>query len=152
MARSFGIPVRDFTNEVVTLWYRAPDILLGHKRYSTSVDIWSIGCIFVEMHTGRALFPGNNEQDQLNLIFQKLGTPCPRVYPGIVNLPSYEPELYENYPRPENLKHLVPDLCDDGVDLLSRMLVYDPDKRISAEDAMKVSRARRLMILGTAFI
>lgn len=137
LARSFGIPVRDFTNEVVTLWYRAPDILLGHKRYSTSVDMWSIGCIFVEMHTGRALFPGNNEQDQLSLIFQKLGTPCPRVYPGIVNLPSYEPELYENYPRPENLKHLVPDLCDDGVDLLSRMLVFDPDKRISAEDAMK---------------
>lgn len=138
LARSFGIPVRDFTNEVVTLWYRAPDVLMGHKRYSTSVDVWSIGCIFVEMHTGRALFPGSNEQDQLGLIFSKLGTPCSRVYPGIVNLPHYEPELYEAHPRPDSLKHLVPDLGEDGVDLLSRMLVFDPDKRISAEDAMKV--------------
>ncbi len=57
LARAFGIPVNTFSNEVVTLWYRAPDVLLGSRTYSTSIDIWSIGCIMAEMYTGRPLFP-----------------------------------------------------------------------------------------------
>jgi len=61
LARAFGIPVKNYTNEVVTLWYRAPDILLGSKSYSTSIDIWSIGCIFAEMMMLKPLFPGNSE-------------------------------------------------------------------------------------------
>jgi len=61
LARAFGIPVKNYTNEVVTLWYRAPDILLGSKSYSTSIDIWSIGCIFAEMIMLKPLFPGNSE-------------------------------------------------------------------------------------------
>ena len=56
LARAFGIPVKNFTHEVVTLWYRAPDILLGSKNYTTSVDIWSVGCIFAEIVTRKALF------------------------------------------------------------------------------------------------
>lgn len=65
LARAFGIPVKNFTHEVVTLWYRAPDILMGSKTYSTSVDIWSVGCIFAEMMNGVPLFRGQNEDDQL---------------------------------------------------------------------------------------
>ena len=65
LARAFGIPVRSYTNEVVTLWYRAPDVLMGSKKYSTSVDMWSVGCIFAEMITGRPLFPGTSDADQL---------------------------------------------------------------------------------------
>ena len=61
LARAFGIPVKNFTHEVVTLWYRAPDILLGSKNYSTSVDVWSVGCIFAEMITKKAIFMGNDE-------------------------------------------------------------------------------------------
>ena len=53
LARAFGIPVRSYTHEVVTLWYRAPDVLLGSRKYSTPVDIWSVGCIFAEMANGR---------------------------------------------------------------------------------------------------
>ena len=60
LARAFGIPVRAYTHEVVTLWYRSPEILLGAKTYSTPVDIWSIGCIFVEMLNTRPLFPGDS--------------------------------------------------------------------------------------------
>ena len=63
LARAFGIPVKNFTHEVVTLWYRAPDILLGSKNYTTSVDIWSVGCIFAEIVNRQALFAGQDEKD-----------------------------------------------------------------------------------------
>ena len=65
LARAFGFPVRTYTHEVVTLWYRAPEILLGAKFYSTSVDTWSLGCIYAEMVTRKPLFPGDSEIDQL---------------------------------------------------------------------------------------
>lgn len=70
LARAFGIPIRSYTHEVVTLWYRAPEILLGAKHYSTPVDSWSIGCIFVEMMTKQPLFPGDSEIDELFRIFR----------------------------------------------------------------------------------
>lgn len=70
LARAFGIPVRSYTHEVVTLWYRAPDVLMGSRKYSTPVDIWSVGCIFGEMSSGRPLFPGTSDQDQLLRIFK----------------------------------------------------------------------------------
>ena len=63
LARAFGIPVRKYTHEVVTLWYRSPEILLGGKQYSTPVDIWSVGCIFAEMVNLHPLFPGDSEID-----------------------------------------------------------------------------------------
>ena len=69
LARAFGLPVKTYTHEVVTLWYRAPEILLGQKQYSTPVDIWSIGCIFAEMAQKRALFQGDSEIDQIFKIF-----------------------------------------------------------------------------------
>jgi cyclin-dependent kinase len=83
LARAFGIPVRNYTHEVVTLWYRAPDILMGSRHYSTTVDIWSVGCIFAEMLNGRPLFPGSNESDQLLRIFKTLGTPTQQSWPGV---------------------------------------------------------------------
>lgn len=72
LARSFGSPVRSYSHEVVTLWYRAPDVLLGSRFYGSSIDMWSVGCIFAEMLTGRAFFPGSNVKDQL-LRIQKYG-------------------------------------------------------------------------------
>lgn len=70
LARTFTIPIRPYTHEVVTLWYRAPEILLGSIEYSTSIDIWSIGCIFAEMVTKIPLFAGDSEIDQLFRIFR----------------------------------------------------------------------------------
>ncbi len=75
LARAFGIPVNTFSNEVVTLWYRAPDVLLGSRTYSTSIDIWSAGCIMAEMISGLPLFRGRDNNDQLNQILRILGTP-----------------------------------------------------------------------------
>ncbi len=70
LGRAFGIPVRVYTHEVVTLWYRAPEILLGASRYSCSIDMWSVGCIFAEMATKKPLFQGDSEIDQLFRIFR----------------------------------------------------------------------------------
>ncbi|KAK4924685.1 negative regulator of the PHO system, partial [Elasticomyces elasticus] len=81
LARAFGIPVNTFSNEVVTLWYRAPDVLLGSRTYNTSIDIWSAGCIMAEMYTGRPLFPGTTNEDQLQKIFRLMGTPSERTWP-----------------------------------------------------------------------
>ncbi|KAG5540550.1 hypothetical protein RHGRI_020683 [Rhododendron griersonianum] len=90
LARAFGIPVRTFTHEVVTLWYRAPEILLGSRHYSTPVDVWSVGCIFAEMVNQRPLFPGDSEIDELFKIFRVLGTPNEDTWPGVTSLPDFK--------------------------------------------------------------
>lgn len=135
LARAFGIPVRSYTNEVVTLWYRAPDVLLGSKKYSTSVDIWSVGCIFAEMVNGRPLFPGTSDADQLFKIFEILGTPSLESWPGMKELSEYK----ENFPQfpGSSLQEICPTLDEEGINLLGLMLQYDPDKRISAEEALR---------------
>lgn len=140
LARAFGIPVRSYTHEVVTLWYRAPDVLMGSRKYSTPVDIWSIGCIFAEMANGRPLFAGSSESDQLEKIFSKLGTPNEDIYPAITELPDFEKcvkNVSTQYKQPPSLAHLVPTLDEVGVDLLTQMLHYDPANRCSAARAME---------------
>lgn len=137
LARAFGIPVRSYTHEVVTLWYRAPDVLLGSRKYSTPVDIWSIGCIFAEMVNGSPLFTGNSDDTQLEYIFRHLGTPREEIFPGVSELPDWRPD-FEQHPAPESLdefRRLVPNLEVCGVELLQAMLVFDPSKRITAQDA-----------------
>ena len=130
-------PPSSYTHEVVTLWYRAPDVLMGSRKYSTPVDVWSIGCIFAEMLNGRPLFLGANEADQLDQIFRALGTPDVSSYPGLAELPDFAPASYKRYPAPDSLAHLVPGLAPAGVDLLSRMLRFDPAQRISAREALE---------------
>ncbi|NXK56736.1 CDK3 kinase, partial [Chauna torquata] len=134
LARAFGVPLRTYTHEVVTLWYRAPEILLGCKYYSTAVDIWSIGCIFAEMVTRKALFPGDSEIDQLFRIFRTLGTPTEATWPGVTQLPDYKGD-FPRWARKE-MKEIVPNLDQDGRDLLAQLLLYDPSKRISAKAAL----------------
>mmetsp|Transcript_1775 Transcript_1775/g.5028 ORF Transcript_1775/g.5028 Transcript_1775/m.5028 type:complete len:303 (+) Transcript_1775:72-980(+) len=137
LARAFGIPVRSYTHEVVTLWYRAPDVLMGSRKYSTPVDIWSVGCIFGEMSAGRPLFPGTSDQDQLQRIFKVLGTPIEADWPSVAELPEYKPEWSAN-PHPTlSLDVLCPKLDPSGLALLTEMLQYDPAKRCTAKNAMK---------------
>ncbi|KAM9210304.1 cyclin-dependent kinase 3 isoform 1-T1 [Dugong dugon] len=155
LARAFGVPLRTYTHEVVTLWYRAPEILLGSKFYSTAVDVWSIGCIFAEMvergtkhgHreatgsvllgrevTRRALFPGDSEIDQLFRIFRTLGTPSEATWPGVTQLPDYKGS-FPKWTR-KGLEEIVPNLEPAGKDLLMKLLQCDPSRRISAKAAL----------------
>lgn len=131
---AFGIPVRSYTHEVVTLWYRAPDVLMGSRKYSTPVDIWSVGCIFSEMVNGRPLFPGNTDADELQKIFKTCGTPSVESWPTITELPDWKPDFPHFDPQPWS--QIVPNLDAAGVDLLAKMLQYFPDKRIPGRVAM----------------
>jgi len=134
LSRAFGIPLRHYTHEVVTLWYRAPEILLGQSRYSTPVDIWSAGCIFAEMITRNPLFPGDSEIDQLFRIFRTFGTPDDSVWPGVTKLPDYQPTFPQN--PPQSISKLFPSLEASGRDLLEKMFHYEPSQRISAKSAL----------------
>ncbi len=135
LARSFGVPIKTLTHEILTLWYRAPEILLGQKEYSTPVDIWSIGLIFYEMAHRKPLFAGDCEIDQIFKIFQMFGTPNEKTWPGVTKLPEFKltfPQFkgkgINAYNR--NIDHV-------GLDLLSKMIQLDPCKRISAKQALQ---------------
>jgi len=134
LGRSFSIPIGKYTHEVVTLWYRAPEILLGSKCYSTPIDIWSIGCILAEMITGRPLFCGESEIEQLLAIFRIMGTPSNETWPQVENLRDWH-----DFPqwKPTDLYKIIPQLGKDGCDLLTAMLQLDPAKRITASDALQ---------------
>jgi serine/threonine protein kinase len=135
LARVFGIPMRAYTHEVVTLWYRAPEVLLGSPTYSTAVDMWSIGCIFAEMAMSQPLFRGEAEIDTIFKIFRILGTPDETQWPGISNLPDFSP-MFPKWSK-QCLRSIVPSLDADGFDLLQKLLIYDPNKRISAKRALQ---------------
>ncbi|KAJ6362732.1 hypothetical protein OIU78_003018 [Salix suchowensis] len=111
----------------------APEVLLGSSHYSTGVDMWSVGCIFAEMSRRQALFPGDSEFQQLLHIFRLLGTPTEEQWPGVTALRDWH--VYPKW-EPQNLVRVVPSLGPQGVDLLSKMLKYDPAERISAKAAM----------------
>lgn len=91
LARTFYIPIKEYTHEVITLWYRAPEILLGKEKYSTSVDIWSLGCIFYEIAHKKILFCGDSEIDQIFKIFKLFGTPKEETWPGVTKLKEFKP-------------------------------------------------------------
>ncbi|CAG9330152.1 unnamed protein product [Blepharisma stoltei] len=134
LARAFGLPIKTYTHEIVTLWYRAPEVLLGARQYSTPIDIWSVGCIFAEMAQKRALFMGDSEIDQLFTIFRCLGTPNEDNFPGVTGFPDFKPTFPKW--RTTGVARLVPNLDENGIDLLSKMVCYDPAKRISAKAAL----------------
>merc|ERR1712013_701429 len=134
LARAFGVPVRVYTHEVVTLWYRAPEILLGCAKYSTPIDIWSLGAIVAEMIGGKPLFQGDSEIDQLFKIFRILGTPNEQSWPGVTQLPDYKP----TFPQWKELllEDIIKNVSPAALDLLTQCLRFDPSKRISAKAAL----------------
>ncbi|XP_068753616.1 cyclin-dependent kinase 11B-like [Montipora capricornis] len=140
LAREYGSPLKNYTPIVVTLWYRAPELLLGTKEYSTPVDLWSVGCVFAELLTMKALFPGKSEIDQINRIFKDLGTPSDKIWPGppsYSELPAVKKMTFTEYPYNNLRNKFGAHLTDKGFDLLNRFLTYDPGRRITAEDALK---------------
>lgn len=150
LARLFQSPLKplsDVDAVVVTIWYRAPELLLGAKHYTKSIDLWAIGCIFAELVTSKPLFQGQEKErkgddrnpfqaDQIDKIFRILGKPSKSNWNTIDFLPNWHlASSWQNYPN--TLKDRVRGLTNSGYDLLSKLLEYDPTKRISAENALK---------------
>lgn len=120
LARAFGIPIRPYTKEVVTLWYRAPELLLGSTEYSTPVDMWSCGCIFAEIVTKRALFDGDSEPDQIRKIFRLMGTPNEDIWPGVSSLSGFNSVQWTQHSK-QDLRTIIKymsNLDESGYDLL----------------------------------
>ncbi|GMT32759.1 hypothetical protein PFISCL1PPCAC_24056 [Pristionchus fissidentatus] len=137
LARCFSMPSRVYTHEVVTLWYRAPEVLMGTRYYSTAIDIWSLACILAEMATGQALFEGDSEIDQLFKIFKILGTPNSKNWPGVEKLADWKAQFPQWNGGIETLALEMGDKVDeDGIDLLCRMLLYVPEHRLTAKAAI----------------
>ncbi|GAA0169208.1 non-receptor serine/threonine protein kinase [Lithospermum erythrorhizon] len=134
LARLFGSPDRRFTHQVFALWYRAPELLFGAKQYGPGVDVWAAACIFAELLLRRPFLPGHSEMDQLGKIFAALGTPKPAQYSDMVYLPDY---VEYQYVPGQPLQSLFPMASADALDLLSKMFVYDPKARISAQQALE---------------
>ncbi|GMR57492.1 hypothetical protein PMAYCL1PPCAC_27687, partial [Pristionchus mayeri] len=135
LARAISIPVRPLTHEVVTLWYRAPEVLLGGQRYCMGVDQWSIGCIFAEIASKKLLFDGDSEIDQLYRIFRVMGTPTEAIWPGVSSLPDFK-ESYPKWTANTLRAKFIERLGADGIDLLQALLEYDPVRRISSKAAL----------------
>uniref|UniRef100_H3BIQ3 Cyclin dependent kinase 11B n=1 Tax=Latimeria chalumnae TaxID=7897 RepID=H3BIQ3_LATCH len=133
LAREYGSPLKPYTPVVVTLWYRAPELLLGAKFGS----VWTVGCIFGELLTQKPLFPGKSEIDQINKVFKDLGTPSEKIWPGYNELPAIKKMTFTDYPYNNLRKRFGALLSDQGFDLMNKFLTYCPAKRTNAEEALK---------------
>lgn len=150
MARQYGSPAKSYTQVVVTLCYRAPELLLGAKKYSTAVDMWSVGCIMAELILNKPLFNGTTEISQVDNIFRLLGTPDETSWPGFSKLPKAKVRFVK---QPDNLLRNKfpaasftgpPPLSNAGFDLLNKLLTCDPEKRITADAALNHQWFREL--------
>ncbi|KAH9000361.1 kinase-like domain-containing protein [Lactarius akahatsu] len=133
LARDAADPGYKMTCQVITRWYRPPELLFGCRYYSTAVDIWSVGCIFAELMLRTPYLPGESDMDQLKTIFRALGTPTEEEWPGHTKLPDYV--SIGQFPRTP-LRDLFTAATADTLNLLSKCIVYEPRKRISAKDAL----------------
>ncbi|KAI0274818.1 Pkinase-domain-containing protein [Gloeopeniophorella convolvens] len=138
LARRYGDPVGvgGMTQLVVTLWYRAPEILLGAKTYSTAIDMWSVGCIFAELLLKEPLFQAKAEIELISMIFKLLGPPTNDSWPEYSTLPLAKTISLPS-PQPHQFRQRFPFLTTAGLDLLSSLLTYDPERRITAEEALR---------------
>lgn len=140
LARTYGHPVQPMTPKVVTLWYRCPELLLGCDTYSTAVDLWAAGCILGELLLGKPLMPGKTDLDQVHKIFKLLGAPSPRIWRALPDLPHVRSGKVDILAVPHRYNTLgahLPHVSAGGVDLLNGMLTYDPDKRLTAREALR---------------
>lgn len=145
LSRVYSIPIRPYTKEVLTLWYRAPELMMGLNQYSTGLDMWSVGCIFAELFLKKPIFIGDSDIDQLFQIFRVLGTPNESTLPGCKNFPDFNKEWPQWQSSGLN-SHVVSTKMDSiALDLLSQMLLMDPCKRITAKVALQHVRNQMLI-------
>eukprot|EP00128_Syssomonas_multiformis_P015658 Colp12_sorted_trinity150504_noHs@19507 len=136
LARYHGSPQAKYTNTVVTIFYRAPELLYGADLYGWGVDLWAVGCIFAELMLRTPFFPGNNELDQLQLICRALGTPTEKDWPGLGELKLSQMLQVQQWPATP-WENMFPAASPDTISLLAALLKYDPQRRITATEALK---------------
>ncbi|TFK43982.1 CMGC/CDK/CDK8 protein kinase [Crucibulum laeve] len=134
---------------VVTIWYRAPELLMGAKHYNKAIDCWAVGCVMAELASLRPIFKGEEakldskknvpfQRDQLIKIFEVMGTPSEKDWPGLVHMPEYP-----NMKRLDEFSYRLAEWCQSrirsaqGYELLRQLFAYDPDSRLTAKDALQ---------------
>lgn len=141
LARSFADPHRPMTSNVITRWYRPPELLFGARHYSGAVDVWSVGLVMAELIIRTPYVAGNTELHQVSLICQAMGTPTEENWPGVTSLPDYAVAVDTSNIIPlrgrEHYQAMFGTVGPEGVDLLMAMLRLDPRKRITMEDSLR---------------
>ncbi|KAG8159311.1 hypothetical protein KVR01_010972 [Diaporthe batatas] len=141
LARSFSDPYGLMTSNVITRWYRPPELLYGAKYYSGAVDVWSVGTVMAEMILRVPYLPGSTELDQIRLICQQIGTPTEDNWPGVTKLPEYikpaDGPAVEGVRTRQDFLGTFGTVGEDGVDLLMRTLTLDPRRRITAREMLE---------------
>lgn len=135
LAKLYGSPNRLNTHQVVTRWYRSPELLFGAKQYGTCVDMWALGCILAELLLRLPFLPGESDLDQLLRIFQVFGSPTEESWPGVKSLSDYV-EFKSCSPVP--LKNIFIAAGDDLLDVLEGLLSLNPLARKSCTDALNM--------------
>ncbi|ORY84908.1 kinase-like domain-containing protein [Protomyces lactucae-debilis] len=134
LAKDFGAAFVNMSPNVVTRWYRAPELFLGAKQYGPGIDMWAVGCIFAELLLRNPYMPGENDMGQLDLIFKALGTPSKQDWPDVIHLPQYVE--FRKHERPDP-RQLFTAASEQEIDLMQQMLTLDPLKRPTTTDALR---------------
>lgn len=135
LAKYFGSPTRINTHQVVTRWYRCPELLFGARQYGTGVDLWAVGCILAELLLRVPFLTGDSDIDQISKIFQMLGTPTEEQWPGMKSLPDFmQFKVFPGTP----LQHIFTAASDDLLALLESCLTMNPMKRCTCTEALKM--------------
>nr|CCA19145.1 serine/threonine protein kinase putative [Albugo laibachii Nc14] len=135
-----------YTEYISTRWYRAPECILTDGYYGPAMDVWGAGCVFFEITSLQALFPGSNELDQLHRIHRILGSPSQNVLQVFQSQKAAHIEFDFAHQEGTSLSSLVPHASADAIDLMAKMLVYDPNKRLSAREVLQHAYFRQLRV------
>jgi cyclin-dependent kinase 7 len=137
LARGFADPHQIMTSNVITRWYRPPELLFGAKHYSGAVDIWSVGTVFAELVMRAPYMPGNHELDQVKLICESVGTPNDENWPGVTKLPEYTVPSQIPVRGKDWYDMRFGTVGSQGVDLLMKTLILNPKNRITAREMLR---------------
>ncbi|XP_017784037.1 PREDICTED: cyclin-dependent kinase 20-like [Nicrophorus vespilloides] len=128
-------PEREYSHQVATRWYRAPELLYGSRNYTNSVDMWAVGCIAGELFNRSPLFPGETDIEQLAIVLHTLGTPTEESWPGLAQLPDYNKITFARSAG-QNWLTVLPDCSHETLNFVKSLVVYDHRRRLTAKQAI----------------